>query len=260
MERGIRSGLQPARGREDRLASLAAPAAPRRVRDALAAGFTHRDPAAPGLGFAAGGALDGLTPGPLLAGFASDATEAGHGQLTDDELIGVLCAWRRLASWAAAGEVRAVSELAGRHRTQAVATGNRHLIDHIGDEVAAAMTLTGRSADRLLGLAAGLRRLQACLVSLAEGRIDWPRATVFADELDALDDADAAQIEAEILPGAWNSRPGSFGLRCVAPFWRPTRRLPSAGGERQAKTPGCRPGTRRPAMRRWRAETCGLPR
>jgi hypothetical protein len=192
----------PPRDEEERLAALAAPVAPPRVPDALAAGFTHRDPEASGIGFASGGVLDELTPGQVLAGFTTEATESGHDRLTDDELIGVLCAWRRLASWAAAGEVRAINELVRRRQEQARALNNGHLIDHVGDEVAAAMTLTGRSADRLLDLCTELKRLGGCLAALAEGMIDWPRAVVFADELAALDDADAAVVEAKILPRA----------------------------------------------------------
>ena len=54
-----------------------------------------------GVGFAAGGVADDLVRGPVLAGFAADAWTAGLGRLSDDELIGVLRASRRLASWAA---------------------------------------------------------------------------------------------------------------------------------------------------------------
>src|ERR1035438_906696 len=66
---------------------------------------------------------------------------------------------RRLASWAAAGEVDVVGELARRRTVQAKARKNPRLLEHIGDELAAALTLTGRSADRLLGLSAELERL-----------------------------------------------------------------------------------------------------
>src|ERR1022692_742452 len=50
-------------------------------------------------GFAAGGSLDLLTPDPVLAGFAQDAVDAGLGLISDDELVGLLCAARRLSSW-----------------------------------------------------------------------------------------------------------------------------------------------------------------
>jgi hypothetical protein len=82
--------------------------------EALAAGFTHRDPGHRGTGFAAGGAADVMAPGPVLAGLAGRACAGGLGGLGDDELAGLLCAWRRLASWAAAGEVAVITELARR--------------------------------------------------------------------------------------------------------------------------------------------------
>ena len=52
-------------------------------------------------------------PGVALAGFADDAHER-LGALTDDELIGVLRAWRRQTSWAQARELAAIGELARR--------------------------------------------------------------------------------------------------------------------------------------------------
>jgi hypothetical protein len=57
--------------------------------------------------------LDRLAPGVALAGCADDA-HARLGRLTDDELIGVLRAWARQASWAQARELAAVTELARR--------------------------------------------------------------------------------------------------------------------------------------------------
>src|SRR6266536_553330 len=79
--------------------------------EALAAGFTHRDQVPGARGFAAGGPLDTMEPGPVLAAFAEDviggslpampgaaagaalpAAAAGGGlsALSDDELVGFL--------------------------------------------------------------------------------------------------------------------------------------------------------------------------
>jgi hypothetical protein len=176
--------------------------------EAMAAGFL-RGPGflpgvggRPGVGFAAGGALDQLVPGQALAGFAADTWTAGLAELGESELIGVLCAWRRLASWAAAGETEAVITLARRRSIQARERRRPALIDHVSDEVAAALVLTGRGGDRLLELAGGLARLDATRAALAAGVIDWPRASVFADELVALSDEDARKVEAMVLPRA----------------------------------------------------------
>src|SRR5262245_55754726 len=64
-----------------------------------------------GAGFAAGGVADDLPPCVALAGLTSDIWTAGLDRITDDELIGVLRAWRRLTSWMVAGELAAVAGL-----------------------------------------------------------------------------------------------------------------------------------------------------
>ena len=80
------------------------------VREVLKAGFWDRS-RGDGGGFAAGGAADILPPGPVLAGLAGDIWADGLGRVTDDELIGILRAARRLTSWAAAMELDAAGEL-----------------------------------------------------------------------------------------------------------------------------------------------------
>jgi hypothetical protein len=124
--------------------------------------------------------------------------------------VGVLCGWRRIASWAAAGEVAAVIALAGRRAAESGEPGKAHLIEHVDDEIAAALTLTGMSARRLLDVAGGLARLDATRAALAAGVIDWARAMVFADELAVLDDADALAAEAMVLPGAGGMTTGQL--------------------------------------------------
>ena len=158
-------------------------------------------PAAPGAGlrtsgFAAGQVGDVLVPGPALAYCAAEAWDGGLGGLDDDELAGLLRGWRRLASWAAAGELAAAGEFARRR----AADGPR-AAEHLDDEIAMLLTLTGRAASRLTGLAGGLARLPATAAALAAGRIDLPRAAVLADETCCLDDDDAVAVEQRVLPG-----------------------------------------------------------
>src|SRR5580693_8904868 len=162
--------------------------------DALPAGFARRDHEPLARGFAAGGPLDQLEPGPALAGVTADAAAGGLAVLDDDQLVGVLCAAQRLESWAASIRLRAVADLTARRDAAAAASNDRRQADHVGDEVAAALTLTGRAADRLVSLAIGVTRLPAAAIALAAGRIDLPRAAVFADELAGLDDITAAAI------------------------------------------------------------------
>jgi hypothetical protein len=153
----------------------------------------------PLFGFAADGPLDSLSPGPALAGFTADAFENGLGKLSDDELVGVLLAARRLSSWQEALELTAVSELDARRLRQAARPGWSRTSEHVSDELAAALVLTGRSADSLLGLSRELDRLHMVLASLREGRIDRARAVVFATELTLLTKIQACAIAAALI-------------------------------------------------------------
>jgi hypothetical protein len=182
---------------------------PAPVREVLPAGPMPRD-GGRGAGFAAGGVADGLAPCVALAGLTSDMWAAGLGTVTDDELIGVLRAWRRLTSWMVAGELAAVAEL-HRRRTDAVAAGaDPHLAEHVGDEIAAALTLTARGADQLLEFAAGLDRLPLTCAALAAGQIDRAKAYVIADEVSCLDHEHAAAVEAAVIGRAGGQTTGQL--------------------------------------------------
>ena len=170
------------------------------VREVLKAGRWDRA-RGDGGGFAAGGVTDHLPPGSVLAGFAADAWAAGLGRLSDDELIGVMRAARRLASWAAAMELAAIGDLWRRRVTEEQA-GDTDATCHADDEIAAALTLTGRAADRVLDLAIALRRLPLTSQALAAGDIDLPRAMVVADEVTELGDDHAVAVEHAIAGSA----------------------------------------------------------
>src|SRR5262249_10213580 len=98
-----------------------------------------------GGGFADGGMLDQLGPGPALAGFSQGALDEGLGALSDDELVGLLRASRRLAAWQDGVEVAAVAELDAR-RARAAARVSSAADEQVSSELAAALVLTGRSA------------------------------------------------------------------------------------------------------------------
>ena len=92
--------------------------------------------------------------------------------------------------------------LGSRRAADARAAGDRRLADHVGDEVAAALTLTCRAADRLVSLAAAVTRLPAVAAALAAGRIDLPSAIIFTDELAGLGDVEAAAVAALVAADA----------------------------------------------------------
>jgi hypothetical protein len=126
----------------------------------------------------------------------------------DDELIGVLRAWRRLESWCNAGLLQAIAELARRRpadRTPPAPRGYfpEQLSEFIADEIAAALTLSGRAAGTFLDLSLDLAiRLPATARALHEGIIDHLKARLIADATQVLTDEDAREVEARILPRA----------------------------------------------------------
>lgn len=162
-------------------------------------------------GFGAGGVADGLEPGAVLAGLIAgvappgdcgpdlDVATSALAGLGESELVGVLCASRRMASWSAAMEAAAMITLARRRAEQAREQQRPSLVEHAPDEVAAALTVTSRAGRRLLEVAGGLARLRVTWAALAAGVIDWPRAVIIADDLAALDDADALTVERSVL-------------------------------------------------------------
>jgi hypothetical protein len=177
-------------------------------------------PAGPARGFGTGGPCDSSSPGPVLARVAQDAHKAGLRSASDDELVGLLCAARRLASWQAAAELAVVAELdarrsaaARRRRSQPTGPGgasptsdqpgplaaSSDASKHTAAELAAALTLTGRASDDLLWFAREMKRLPCVLHALECGQIDVPKARVFAQELAALSDAKANEIAARFV-------------------------------------------------------------
>lgn len=155
-----------------------------------------------GAGFSVGGAAGKLEPGPVLAGLADREWADGLDRVSDNALIGLACAWRRLASWATAGEAAAVAELNRRRLAQVAAGADPHLAEHVGDEIAVPLTLTMRGADLLLDFACRLDELPLTKAALAAGDIDRAKASVIADELSGLNPAHAAAVEAAIIPRA----------------------------------------------------------
>src|SRR6201994_583262 len=160
-------------------------------------------PSRPGAGFEVGGVLDAAAPGAFLAGLAGAVTCGGRlSGLDDDEVPGVLRAWRRLESWCTAGLLAAVAELARRPA---------QLSEFISDEVAAALTLTGRTASTYTDLAVDLAiRLPLTAAALRGGVIDFQRARVIAEATRVLADDQAREVEARIFPQAGQQTSGQL--------------------------------------------------
>jgi hypothetical protein len=152
--------------------------------------------------FADGGFCDTMLPGTGLGEMLAEAESDGFARLSDDVLAGMLRAWQRQVSHSQSAMVRLISELARRRVEQARRPGWSRIAEHVADEVAVELTLTARSATRLLDVAHGLGRLPEVNDSLLSGFIDWARACLFVDELAVLDDAAASQVAERLIDPA----------------------------------------------------------
>ena len=183
-------------------------------------------------GFRQDGILDRQRPGPALAAFLPDPADgdlaepaadsmaspapvagaAGLAGVSDEALPGVVRGWRRLASWAAAGELAAVAELAARREAASEAAGDNvmDIARSVTAEIAATLTLTSMSADRLIQRAEALRDLPGTTAALAAGDIDMARALVILIGLTGQDPALAHRIEAQVLPAAGGQTTGQL--------------------------------------------------
>jgi hypothetical protein len=159
--------------------------------------------------FIEGGLGDACLPGPQLA-VVLDAL-CGPDQrcpgAEDDELIGLLDRWAAVEAWAAAAKLGVVRELIRRRADPPRWPGGqppgdlpRRWDEGTGHEVAAALHLSLPAADKMIELAWALRaRLPGIAAALANGIIDYVKATIIVKELAVLDDEHAAQAEALIL-------------------------------------------------------------
>ena len=141
----------------------------------------------------------------------------------------------------------AIAELARRRpaeRTPPAPPGQFpvQLSEFIGDEVAAALTLTAQTAAAYLDVALDLAtRLPETAKALRAGVMDYAKARLIAEATRILSDADARAVEARILPLAGRRNPGPVARR------------------REPRRAGRRPRSRHPAPRRGPEGPPGAP-
>jgi Domain of unknown function (DUF222) len=158
------------------------------------------------LGEAAGRVVESLPPGPDLAGWLAISSRQ---ELQDGALPGVVASYRRLASWAQAGELAAIAELASRSALadDKIGVDDEGRPSQVPDEaiaqVSLALALTRLGASWWTDLAVALAwRLAATGAALATGEIDLARARLMAEATGMLDDDVARAVEASVLPDA----------------------------------------------------------
>ncbi|MDQ3476144.1 MAG: 13E12 repeat family protein [Actinomycetota bacterium] len=121
--------------------------------------------------------------------------------------------FERQVSWAAAGQFRAVAELA---RRRVAARGQEELAFFV-DEIALALTCSRYAAWSRLHTALNLvDRLPDTLAALGTGRICVARARVIAEGTRALSDDAAALVQDEVLAAAGMLTPARLRAQVAA--------------------------------------------
>jgi Domain of unknown function (DUF222) len=144
------------------------------------------------------GSVEGMLPGWELAS-ALAATDLA--EVDSFELVEVLKAGRRMASWAASVEAAAIAEMHRRRCAEEAPRRSSVPGEHVVDEVGAALTLTGMTAGALVDTAFRLTDgLPGTYEALSEGRIDAAKARVICEGTRLTSDEVRARVEAKVLP------------------------------------------------------------
>jgi hypothetical protein len=163
--------------------------------------------APPGRSFSLAGPIaEALPAGPGLAAWLSGQDPA---TATNRDLMGMAGAFRRLASWAQAGELAMISQVAARSaaadpRVGLAPDGRPAVVTRDATaQVALELALSPYGAEEWTSLAVTLGwRLPGTARALAEGRIDLYRAKVIAEAVTPLSDSAARAVEDRVLPEA----------------------------------------------------------
>ena len=217
---------------EARAAALAAQLGTTGALGAIAATAGRRGPGLPGSeqslpgeypgpagAFASGMALDAAAGGPELALFAAEAAGADdtYPGMSDDELVGVICAWDRAESHMAARKHAAVAELIRRRPAPGCAPVGAARMpegwdEFLPDELAPALAGSRGGAEGLLGLAWQLEvLLPGTMAAFRSGILNRGKADIIAAAAQLLDPEEARAAEALVLGRAGRLTPG--GLR-----------------------------------------------
>lgn len=141
---------------------------------------------------------------------------------SDDQALELAVLFDRLTAWTQGRQASALAEFARRPRTlcedpvvnraQRAPVGREVRGLGAGDEVAAALALSGRSGENRLGLATTLAgAFPATLAALTAGAIDLARAMTLVGEAAACDEEHRALVEAAVLEGGRLGTPSRFG-------------------------------------------------
>jgi Domain of unknown function (DUF222) len=187
--------------------------------------------------FAQSGPAAEMAPDPLLATVIDTvAGEDGQGLagLSDDQLVGVIAAVRRLESRATWYLMAAVGEFAARRADEPA------VAEFAADQLACELHLTGASAAAQMDYAATVAsRLPATCAALHAGTIHPVHVRIIEDETRILSAADAARADAQLAQAAGSLTFGKLRAAAAGLSRPPTqpRRWPLARAA--VKSGGC---------------------
>ncbi len=162
---------------------------------------------------------DGSVSATVLCAYADGIDAASLDD--DDQALELAVVFDRLTAWTQGRQASALAEFARRPRTlyedpvvnraQRAPVGREVRGLGAGDEVAAALSLGGRSGENRLGLATTLAGgFPATLAALTSGAIDLGRAMTLVGEAAGCDGEHRALVEAAVLAGGRRGTPSGF--------------------------------------------------
>ena len=162
-----------------------------------------------------------MAPGLSLAALAGQAV-AEAALLTDDELLGVISAARRLQASSEHLELAGIAEYARRNADRLTASkerGDKRLRregEYAAEELGYELLVSRQAAGQRLDLAADLvRRLPLTFAGMASGVISGQKAAMIHRRTWYLSDADAATVDADLAAAAPGLRPDSVSARAA---------------------------------------------
>jgi hypothetical protein len=175
-----------------------------------------------GAAFGQDEAADVLRPGPVLAALTAQAA-AGIDSLTDNELVGVLQAARRLENLAAYQQTVVIAEFARRRQAgfEAARAAGKPVGcrdgEFPGEELAMELVDTSAYAGARIDTAMELTaRLPHTLAAMADGTIDLGRAMTIAARTRVMADEDAAYADEVLAAVAAGLRPDQLARKAAA--------------------------------------------
>jgi hypothetical protein len=206
-------------GVADVLAAQAAAASARRRGPGQpgSAGLRAGESSSQAAAFGTGQCLDVMPACPDLALLADAAAgpDDSYAGASDDELIGVLCAWDRIESHTHARKLAAITELRRRRPLIDLPASRRGAgardEDYLADEIAHVLAESRRAADGLAAVAEQLHgKLPGTRAALRDGVITPVKARIIATATAPLDAGEARAAEEQVLGRAGRITPGSL--------------------------------------------------